>query len=70
MAYGPFMVVPQGFTHVPDQTYSLRQQQDANSDFHTLEDPLGRPTGVLDTGPHDFISGEITKKWEEQDGSR
>lgn len=69
MGYGPFMVVPQGFTHLPDNTVSLREQQDANSDFHTMEDPLGMPTGVLNSGFHDGISGEVEKKWEEQNGN-
>ena len=68
MGYGPFMVVPQGFTHLPDTTISLREQQEANSDFHTLGDPLGKPHGYLDTGFHDFLSGEVEEKWEEEYG--
>ena len=68
--YGPFMVVPQAFTHLPDSTISLRKQQEVNSDFHTLKDPLGKPHGVLDTGFHDFQSGEIERRWEEQNGNQ
>lgn len=66
--YGPIMVVPQCFTHVPDQTYSLRNQIEANSDFHTLEDPLGMPHGALFTGFYDFIESGVKSFWEAQDG--
>lgn len=66
----PIMVVPQCFTFVTDEIYSLREQILANTDLHTLEDPLGKPEGPLDTGFHDFISGEIERFWEAKYGSQ
>lgn len=62
--YDPIMVVPQCFTHLTNETISLREQIEANSDFHTLEDPLGLPHGKLFTGFYDYIESAVKSKWE------
>ena len=68
--YDPIMVTPQCFTHLTSNTIALREQIAANSDLHTMSDPLGTPGGVLFTGFYDFQESAVKKHWEESNDNR